>query len=163
MPTSGPIPGLGVSSNRTPGPAVAERVRPSGSSRPWLGATRTPAHRALPAWMTLMAYGRSGYRELVVRCCTLAQQLGQGIEHSPQLELLCPVSLNIVCFTLRGADTAQRDQFLEAFKADGTALLTPTHFAGKPAVRAAFVNWSTSEEDVARILGALERCARQVL
>jgi len=74
-----------------------------------------------------------------------------------------PVSLNIVCFTLRGADTAQRDQFLEALKADGTALLTPTHFAGKPAVRAAFVNWSTSEEDVARILGALERCARQVL
>ncbi len=119
--------------------------------------------RALPAWMTLMAYGGSGYRELVARCCSLAQQLGQGIEQSPQFELLSPVYLNIVCFAPRGADTAQRDQFLEVLKADGTALLTPTYFAGKPAVRAAFVNWSTSEEDVVRILGALERCARQVL
>jgi glutamate/tyrosine decarboxylase-like PLP-dependent enzyme len=119
--------------------------------------------RALPAWMTLMAYGRSGYRELVVRCCSLAQQLGQGIEQSPHFELLSPVYLNIVCFAPRRADTAQRNQFLQAFKADGTALLTPTHFAGKPAVRAAFINWSTSEEDVVMILGALERCARQVL
>lgn len=119
--------------------------------------------RALPAWMTLMAYGRTGYREVVARCCSLAQSLARGIEQSPSFELLSPVYLNIVCFTLRGADTARRDRFLEAIKADGTALLTPTHFAGKPAVRAAFVNWSTGEEDIVKILGALERCARQAL
>jgi glutamate/tyrosine decarboxylase-like PLP-dependent enzyme len=119
--------------------------------------------RALPAWMTLMAYGRSGYRELVTRCCTLAQQLGQGIEHSALFEVLTPVHLNIVCFALRGADVAQRDQFLEALTADGTVLMTPTHFAGKPAVRAAFVNWSTSERDVEKILEALERCAHDVV
>jgi len=118
--------------------------------------------RALPAWMTLMAYGRSGYRELVARCCSLAHQFGQGIERAPSFELLSPVSLNIVCFSLRGADAARRDQFLEALTADGTVLLTPTSFAGKPALRAAFVNWSTSTEDVVKILEALERCARLV-
>jgi len=118
--------------------------------------------RALPAWMTLMAYGRSGYCELVARCCSLAQQLGQGIAQSSRFELLSPVSLNIVCFALRGAQSARRDQFLEALTADGTALLTPTHFAGKPAVRAAFVNWSTSAQDVVRVLEALERYAQRV-
>ncbi len=116
--------------------------------------------RALPAWMTLMAYGRSRYRELVARCCSLAQQLGQGLEQSPHFELLAPVRLDIVCFALRGANAAQRDQFLGALKEDGRVLLTPTFFAGKPAIRAAFVNWSTSEQDIPLILNALEECAR---
>jgi glutamate/tyrosine decarboxylase-like PLP-dependent enzyme len=114
--------------------------------------------RALPAWMTLMAYGRSGYRELVVRCCSLAQSLGQGIEHSSRFELLTPVRLNIVCFALRDTDNDQRDQFLDKLKDDGQVLLTPTFFAGKPAIRAAFVNWSTAEQDIPIILDALERC-----
>jgi hypothetical protein len=47
-------------------------------------------------------------------------------------------------------------------KRDGQVLLTPTFYAGKPAIRAAFVNWSTSEQDVQRIIEALERCASQV-
>ncbi len=111
--------------------------------------------------MTLMAYGRSGYRELVARCCSLAQQMAQGIESSPHFELLAPVRLNIVCFAQRGAHAAQRDHFLEALKEDGRVLLTPTFFAGKPAIRAAFVNWSTSEQDISLILKALERCARE--
>jgi len=114
--------------------------------------------RALPAWMTLMAYGKNGYRELVTRCCTLAQQLGQGIEQSSHFELLAPVRLNIVCFALRGANAEQRNQFLARLKEDGRVLLTPTLFAGKPAIRAAFSNWSTSEEDIPVILEALEEC-----
>lgn len=123
---------------------------------------RTPENsrrfRALPTWMTLMAYGRSGYRELVTGCCLLAQKLGQGIKQSTQFELLAPVHLNIVCFALRGADTTQRNRFLEALKQDGQVLLTPTVFADKPAIRAAFVNWSTTEQDVVLVLEALERC-----
>lgn len=114
--------------------------------------------RALPAWMTLMAYGRAGYRELISRCCSLAQQLGQGIEQSPHFDLLSPVRLNIVCFTLKGANTARRDRFLAALTADGRVLLTPTIFAGVPAIRAAFANWSTREQDIPLILDALERC-----
>lgn len=116
--------------------------------------------RALPAWMTLMAYGRAGYRELVSRCCSLAERMSQGIEQSPRFELLTPVRLNIVCFALRGASADQRDRFLEKLKEDGKVLLTPTFFGGKPAIRAAFVNWSTSEQDIPIILDALERCAR---
>ena len=48
----------------------------------------------------------------------------------------------------------------ETLKEDGRVLLTPTFFAGKPAIRAAFVNWSTSEQDIPLILNALEQCAR---
>ncbi|HZS77248.1 MAG TPA: aminotransferase class V-fold PLP-dependent enzyme [Ktedonobacteraceae bacterium] len=127
-------------------------------------SNRTPEDsrrfRALPAWMTLMAYGKAGYREMVARCCSLAQQLGEGIEQSPHFELLAPVRLNIVCFALRGADVERRNRFLEALKEDGRALLTPTTFDGKPAIRAAFSNWSTSERDIPVILSALEECSK---
>ncbi len=116
--------------------------------------------RALPAWMTLMAYGREGYRALVARCCELARLLAQGLANSSTFELLAPARLNIVCFTLRGADAARRDRFLHALKADGRVLLTPTFFAGQPAIRAAFSNWSTSEQDIPLLLNALEECAR---
>ncbi len=105
-----------------------------------------------------MAYGKKGYREIVVHCCSLAQQLGQGIEQSSHFELLAPVRLNIVCFTLRDANAEQRNQFLERLKEDGRVLLTPTLFAEKPAIRAAFSNWSTSENDIPLILEALEEC-----
>jgi len=115
--------------------------------------------RALPAWMTLMAYGKAGYRELVGKCCSLAKSMGKGIEQSSHFELLTPVRLNIVCFALRGANNDQRDLFLEKLKEDGQVLLTPTFFGGKPAIRAAFANWSTSERDIPIILDALERCA----
>ncbi|MEO8953991.1 MAG: pyridoxal phosphate-dependent decarboxylase family protein [Ktedonobacteraceae bacterium] len=127
---------------------------------------RTPENsrrfRALPAWMTLMAYGRSGYQALVTQSCLFAQQLGQSIEQSAYFDLLAPISLNIVCFALRGTDADQRDRFLEMLKRDGQVLLTPTSFAGKPAIRAAFVNWSTTEQDVQRIIEALERAVLQI-
>lgn len=109
-----------------------------------------------------MAYGRSGYQELVTRSCLCAQRLGQSIEQSPRFELLAPVILNIVCFAFRGADARQRDHLLEELKRDGQVLLTPTFYAGKPAIRAAFVNWATTEKDVERIVETLERCAAQV-
>jgi len=109
-----------------------------------------------------MAYGRSGYRDLVRRCCTLAGQMGEGIERSRHFELLAPVRLNIVCFALRDADVAQRDLFLQRLREDGKVLLTPTFFGGKAAIRAAFENWSTSERDIPVILDALERCASNI-
>lgn len=127
---------------------------------------RTPENsrrfRALPAWMTLMAYGHSGYQALVAQSCLFAQRLGQSIEQSAHFQLLAPVSLNIVCFALRNRDAEQRDRFLDALKRDGQVLLTPTFFAGRPAMRAAFVNWSTTEQDVQRTIAALERVALQV-
>ncbi len=130
----------------------------------YLGASpdllhRTPENsrrfRALPAWMTLMAYGRSGHRELVQRSCDLASRLGQGIAAMDDLELLAPVRLNIVCFALRDGSAELRDRLLDGLLDDGRVYLTPTVFDQRPGMRAAFVNWRTSESDVEVILEAL--------
>ncbi|MDC0769155.1 pyridoxal phosphate-dependent decarboxylase family protein [Streptomyces sp. HD] len=112
--------------------------------------------RALPAWFSLMAYGREGHREIVERTVVLARRLGERIAGLPGLVLLAPVRLNVVCFTLADRPTPERvDSLARAVTASGETFLTPTVYDGTPALRAAFSNWRTSEADADRVLDAI--------
>lgn len=104
--------------------------------------------RALPAWMTLMAYGRDGYREMVERNCLVAGALGERIRESSRLRLLAPVRMNVVCFTLDGAENATVDEYLNRVNAAGKVLMTPTVYDGQPGIRAAISNWRTTLDDL---------------
>ncbi|MGW7522243.1 pyridoxal phosphate-dependent decarboxylase family protein [Streptomyces sp. NPDC054783] len=112
--------------------------------------------RALPAWFSLVAYGRAGHREIVERNVALARRLGAGIDALPGLRLLAPVRLNVVCFTLAEDPTQERvDALARAVAASGEAYVTPTVYGGVPGLRAAFSNWRTTEADTERVLQAL--------
>jgi glutamate/tyrosine decarboxylase-like PLP-dependent enzyme len=104
--------------------------------------------RALPAWMTLMAYGREGYQEIVERNVDSAKYLGDIILQSVDFQLLAPVRLNCVCFTLKGKTPAQVSAFLAELTKRAKVYMTPTVYLGQPAIRAAFVNWRTENADV---------------
>lgn len=116
--------------------------------------------RALPAWMTLMAYGRSGYRDIVARNCSQARKLGEHITNSGQFQMLAPVNLNVTCFTLSGDPQIKDVQnFLAKLRDDGRVYLTPTQYKGIPAIRAAFSNWQTTMADVEICWQALQDAA----
>jgi glutamate/tyrosine decarboxylase-like PLP-dependent enzyme len=116
--------------------------------------------RALPAWFTLLAYGRQGYAELVGRACQLAQALGQQIDESAEFKLLAPVRLNGICFTLvTGGETpslADIRQYLVLVQAGGDAFLTPTAYLGQPAIRVSVTNWQTTAADIDRTWQTLQ-------
>jgi glutamate/tyrosine decarboxylase-like PLP-dependent enzyme len=117
--------------------------------------------RALPAWFSLMAYGRQGHREIVERNVALARALGERIAGLDGLRLLAPVRLNVVCFTLAGDPTQERvDALARAVAASGEAFLTPTVYGGTPGLRAAFSNWRTSWADVERVADAIAASVR---
>lgn len=104
--------------------------------------------RALPAWMSLMAYGREGYRDIVERSISNARLLGSLLENSENFQLLAPVRLNCVCFTLKNQPQEKVNDFLKTLVAGGIVYMTPTVYLGQAAIRAALVNWQTTETDV---------------
>ncbi|MBS1555248.1 MAG: aspartate aminotransferase family protein [Bacteroidetes bacterium] len=105
--------------------------------------------KALPAWFTLIAYGKKGISDIVDNNIQLAKLFGNYIEQHPAFELLAPVRLNTVCFTLRGEKNPERVQeFLFKLNATGKVFMTPTVYNGRKGIRAALVNWRTTKTDV---------------
>lgn len=116
--------------------------------------------RALAAWFTLNAYGRTGHRDIVRRNISCAAQLGEALTATGRFRLLSPVRLNVACFTLAERPTPERvDALIAAIAESGETFVTPTIYDGTPAVRAAFSNWRTTAEDTARAAAAIDRAA----
>lgn len=119
--------------------------------------------RALPAYLSLLAYGRAGIADIVQRNVAHAAALGERITGSSAFRLLAPVRLNVVCFTLAepNPSPAAVQLLLDRVRDSGEAFLTPTRYAGTPGMRAAFSNWRTEMADVQRIWTALGDAVRE--
>lgn len=109
--------------------------------------------KALPAWFTLTSYGKQGYQEIVESNVETALLFADFINENPNFELLAPVRLNTVCFSLTDENLVAT--FLNKLNASGKVFMTPTFYNGKKGIRAAFVNWRTKEEDVELVTAAM--------
>ncbi|WP_214413723.1 pyridoxal phosphate-dependent decarboxylase family protein [Sphaerisporangium fuscum] len=134
-----------------------------------LGPESSRRARALPIWATLRAYGRQGYREMVERHHDLALRLGAAVEEAPDLELLAPVRLCVVCFRYRppGVPEERLDELNrwigERLVADGRVYAGTTTYRGMTALRPAIVNWRTTETDIDLLLQVIREIAAETL
>ncbi len=103
--------------------------------------------RALPAWFTLKAYGKEGYREIVERNVELTNSFAKLINNHEAFKVLAPIHLNTVCFTLSD-ENKDSGEFLSRLNKTRIVFMSPTVFAGRKAIRAAFVNWRTTQKDI---------------
>jgi len=106
--------------------------------------------RSLPAWFTLMAYGKEGHREIVERNCAMAAKLGDWISAAEKYKLLAKVRMNVVCFTFNKSEVSTVDikDFLSRVRDDGRVFFTPTIYNNVPGIRAAISNWQTETKDI---------------
>lgn len=114
--------------------------------------------RALPAWFTLNAYGKNGYQDIISNSIRMAELFGDYINSSKSLELLAPIRLNNVCFTLKGQDKQNEvSNFLTNLNATGKVFMTATVYNGQKGIRASFVNWQTSDADIYLVINEIEK------
>jgi glutamate/tyrosine decarboxylase-like PLP-dependent enzyme len=140
--------------------------RPSFGDR---GPEASRRARALSVWASLKAYGREGYHAMVDRHISLARRVGEQVEAAPDLELLAPVRLNVVCFRYRprglteeALDSLNRRLGAEIL-ADGRVYFGTTVYGGRVAFRPAICNWRTTQDDVDLIVTVTREVGARLL
>ncbi|WP_394773647.1 pyridoxal phosphate-dependent decarboxylase family protein [Flavobacterium sp.] len=109
--------------------------------------------RALPVWFSLLAYGKEGFQDIVENSAALALHFANELIEDGNFELLAPIRLNNVCFTLKGDHNQENvSQFLTHLNDRGKVFMTPTVYEGRKGIRASFVNWRTTENDIKIII-----------
>jgi glutamate/tyrosine decarboxylase-like PLP-dependent enzyme len=118
--------------------------------------------RALPAWFSLQAYGRAGYEDIVMRCIATAFLLGGALDEDQDFELLAPVKLNVVAFTLTDATPDRVNALVQCLNDRGRYFLTPTTLFGRRGLRAAFVNWQCEISQAGEIMTELHLALKEL-
>ena len=103
--------------------------------------------------------------EVVEASCALAARLARLVDAEPELELMAPVALNIVCFRYVGAESGfDLDGLNAAVVADlqeaGIAAPSTTMIDGSLAIRAALVNHRTQNSDIEALVESVLRVGR---
>jgi len=127
-----------------------------------LGPDLSRGFRALKTWFTLRTFGGDALGAVIAQTCALARDLEARVLAEPELELLAPVNLNIVCFRYRADDAdAINAEIVADIHESGIAAPSTTMLDGRLAIRAAIVNHRTQDADVARLIAAVLSFGRQ--
>ena len=136
----------------TSAPYLRKELRGLAAGAPWpcdYGPDLSRGFRALKTWFTLKVYGAAALGSVISRTCALARYLESRIAETPELELLAPVELNVVCFRYRAED-AQRLNPRIVIELQESGLVAPstTIIDGRLAIRAAIVNHRTGRREI---------------
>ncbi len=125
------------------------------------GVQLSRGFRALKVWMSFKAHGVAAFARLIEQNVGQAAYLADLIAAHPQLELLAPVPLNIVCFryTASGmgdaALNALNQEILLRIQESGLAVPSHTELAGRFAIRVAITNHRSRREDFDLLMRAV--------
>ena len=135
------------------------------------GLQLSRSFRALKVWMSVQTFGMAAFRRAVSKGMELAERAEEYVRESPNLEMLTPVSLGIVCFRVNPAEAGLDDKALEEVNRtvlarifwDDKAFVSSTLLKGKFALRFCIINHHTTWDDVRETLETIERFGRDAL
>jgi aromatic-L-amino-acid decarboxylase len=131
---------------------LKREVRGLAAGAPWpcdFGPDLSRGFHALKTWFTLKVHGTEALGAVISGTCELARYLEDRISRTPELELLAPVELNIVCFRYRTSDADRINaQIVVDLQECGSVAPSTTTINGCVAIRAAIVNHRTSRAEI---------------
>jgi glutamate/tyrosine decarboxylase-like PLP-dependent enzyme len=149
--------------------AHAQRGLASGTD--WFseyGVQLSRGFRALKVWLSFKEHGLRKYARLMEQNVAQAHRLAELVRAAPELELMAPVVLNIVCFRYRGKGGTQaqlnalNEEVLIRLHERGLVAPSYTTLAGNYCLRAAIVNHRTRTEDLGMLVDEALRAGRSV-
>ena len=125
------------------------------------GIDLTRGFKALKVWLSFKAHGVEAFARLIEQNVEQAQHLADLVEAHPDLELLAPVPLNVVCFRYAPAGVPadalneMNGEILLRLQESGVAVPSSTVLEGRYAIRCANTNHRTRREDFESLVDAV--------
>jgi aromatic-L-amino-acid/L-tryptophan decarboxylase len=150
-------------------PYLQHLSRGLGAGEDWpceYGIELSRGFRALKVWFAFKEHGVRKLGRLIEQNCEQARYLEQRVAREPELELLSPASLNIVCFRVRAGhlDEKSVDRLNEEIVADvqesGVAAPSTSRVRGRLAIRVNITNHRTRLRDLDVLVDAVLQAAR---
>ena len=143
----------------------------SGEDLPWLsdyGFQLSRGFRALKAWMSLKEHGARKYGRLIQQNIDQAHYLAELVIAAPELELVAPVTLNVVCFRYIGTnqDKVNLDelnkQIVTELQEGGVVVVSGSIVNGKYILHVANVNHRTLRGDFDVLIEEVIRAGEEI-
>jgi len=122
------------------------------------GVQLSRGFKALKIWMLLKEHGVAKYGRIIQQNVEHTRYLAALIKAAPELELLAPVPLNVVCFRFRAEHLCDlqlnklNEEILFRSHESGIAIPSYTTLQGKYALRVAITNHRSRRDDFALML-----------
>jgi len=135
---------------------LAHEVRGMAAGSVWFsdyGLQLSREFRALKVWMSIKEHGLDRFGRMIARNVEQAHTFGELVKADPQMELLEPIGLDIVCFRFNpgGLDEAQltalNKEILVQLQEQGIAAPSYTTLNGRYYLRLAIANHRSRPED----------------
>lgn len=133
-----------------------------------LGPQLSRGFRALSVWMSIREHGIRHFGRVVGQCVEQARYLASRVREHPDLELMAPVPLCIVCFryVVEGGSPEEQDavnrEILMRLQEEGIAVPSSTLVDGRFVLRVANTNHRSRREDFDCLVEETVRLGRTV-
>jgi aromatic-L-amino-acid/L-tryptophan decarboxylase len=125
--------------------------------------------RALKVWMSIKEHGLKRYGRMMARNVEQAQAFARRVEQHPELELMAPVGMDIVCFRFNPggledeALNGLNKEILTLLQERGIAAPSYTTLHGRYCLRLAIANHRSTQNDFEVLADQVVRIGREVV